>query len=117
MRWTKKVDYCGAQNNLEEDNELETKVSQRAMCCANEPEDSFGDCDLALKPMGPGFDPMQDFTFLEKTWLRYFTFAWGIATTNGHDELTKLVPSDKRLNVQRYYCPKLTQGRLCRAAW
>lgn len=59
---------------------------QRALCCGAEFDsraDAVIDCGLPLTPKGPAYDSIKRFANNEDAWIRVFTAAWKIATTNG----------------------------------
>ena len=53
-------------------------------CCIDEGADSYGDCDNAGNPQGPGYKIMARYVSDEGRWLDDFSSAWKVATTNGH---------------------------------
>lgn len=59
----------------------------RGICCAEEDEDSFGDCDDVMTANGPAFDDVLEFAGDNLAFIRAYVTAWGIATTNGFSDL------------------------------
>lgn len=67
---------------------------QRALCCGLGDDYSINDlpmdCGLPIKPLGPAAGAVKRYANSEDAWLKDFTRAWTVATTNGFDSLSKL---------------------------
>ena len=83
--------HCGRTLNTPLDG-----TERRAPCCVNEPSTSYGDCDGALNPSGPGIHNFYRFVNNEADWLNNFHKAWRKATLNGVDTPLRL-QSGRRL--------------------
>jgi len=83
-------------------------------CCKNVGEDSYGDCDNAGNPQGPGYKIMAKFVNDEDVWLEYYTKAWKIATANGHRDLHYLDDSNSDENPTIENCEANSRKKACK---
>lgn len=84
-------------------------------CCKNVGADSYGDCDNAGNPQGPGYKIMAKFVHDESLWIDYYTKAWKIATANGHEGLHYLDESNTDENPTVINCAANARRRACEA--
>eukprot|EP00929_Paragymnodinium_shiwhaense_P018231 TRINITY_DN12845_c0_g1_i4.p1 TRINITY_DN12845_c0_g1~~TRINITY_DN12845_c0_g1_i4.p1 ORF type:complete len:375 (-),score=72.05 TRINITY_DN12845_c0_g1_i4:428-1552(-) len=66
---------------------------QRAICCGDEHDTTASlpiDCGLVVDTKGPAEKPVRAFANNEDIWLRQFSNAWAIATSNGFEDLKRL---------------------------
>ena len=61
------------------------KEAMRQHCCADEPEDSFGDCDSFNWPKGKGMVQMLEMAKSNENFYKAYLEAWKDATENGWD--------------------------------
>lgn len=61
------------------------KEFMRHLCCADEMEDSFGDCDSFNWPKGPAMHAFLDFGISNEKFYTGYLGAWKFATENGFD--------------------------------
>jgi hypothetical protein len=73
-------------------------------CCKFAGDDSYGDCDNAANPQGPGYKTMAKFVADEDLWIEYYTKAWKIATANGHENLHYLEDENTDANPTVINC-------------
>lgn len=80
-------------------------------CCANQHDDSTGDCDSSQWPKGQAFRNILDFAANETMWHNSFAEAWEIATENGHLDLKTLINYED--NEDEYECGRLRTKAIC----
>lgn len=90
-------------------------MNQAVACCHNEAHDSYGDCDNAGNPQGPGYKIMAKYVASEQAWLDDYTSAWKVATTNGHTGLRYLDQTKADPEPIIDQCAALTgRGKTCK---
>jgi len=100
---------CGAEvPNKGPDSKFEAVQDK---CCANQHEDSTGDCDSSQWPKGQAFRNILDFAANETMWHDSFAEAWEIATENGHLDLKTLINYED--NEDEYECGRLRSKAIC----